>query len=192
VGIPVKNLIKTWKDWTVADKINSVIAATALFAALIALVPYAKQVIHSIWQTSNGTISYISPAPIGDSNRQWECSIRVSVGGAAYHIPDNMDLWLVAHSDATGLWYLISKVPPGNWSEAPAISSALRVSAFQLIMVSNTDDGSFVDYWKDSVDGRFYHIKPFDHLPPNQTLSTRLVGDSLNACLPEPVTVPTP
>jgi len=92
--------------WTRADKINTLIACTALVTALA---PPGR----SLWVYEHRPVAAIDHPD--DESRS--AGPTVAVDGTAERIPSDSDLWLVIRSD--GRWYPVERCQPGRngrWS----------------------------------------------------------------------------
>jgi hypothetical protein len=128
--------------WSRADKINAVIAATAL---AVALVPAGRGIYDAV-TAARAKISHASAIERVQKNSVCRTSFSALI--TASNIASDQTLWVLAQDDA-GLWYPIdhfdSATPP-PWQPMADIRSDLPIGEFVVIILTNSEDGSLVRY----------------------------------------------
>lgn len=131
------------KKWSRANKIGLFGAIVAVIALIIAALPYAADV----WRHFSGPSAAITePAPgsVQPNN-------MFGAQGTSRNIPDGDDLWLVVRSGIEARWYPVTRIVPvnGPWIVGGGlIRPALGSQIIELIMLSDSNEASFINYVK--------------------------------------------
>lgn len=190
-GAQIDKKVHTDK-WSRADKINALIAAIALLAALG---PYVERVVHDIWKTPHSTITYATWTN-SKTKVRGPCSTLLTAAGTADRIPVSDDLWLVARSKA-GPWYPLTRITSraGTWIVENTITTTqfVRFRDIDVLLVSNATDGRFIDA-RDRRAGAAYLYPRFDNRPPNSQIlfDRQLLGNGTILCAPPGPYIPSP
>ena len=161
--------------WTRADKINAIIAVTALAVALAPI----GHVIYNVLTAPSVTISNVRTFY---NTQASECTTTFNASVRASNIPDDQSLWLVALGN-NGLWFPAENIDtnfPQPWPVYAGTTTNASIYEYVVIMLSSSDDGTFVNYVNHPHD-----VDPgLSSLPPGYRFMTTWKWPGLGSCPP--------
>jgi hypothetical protein len=146
------------RPWARSDQINRASAVIAGVALFLSSVPYIRGIIHHFTAPS-ATISHVK---VSYTSIKAGCETDVDANVSASNIAPGNSLWLVAR-DFRGLWYPTVRIEPSRpGAQYGSSSTPDPVSEYDVIMLSNSNDGSFVRYESNpkSQEQGFYSLPP--------------------------------
>lgn len=144
------------RQWALSDKISWFSASFAFLALLISLYPIVRDFNHNR-TAPKATISHIK---VSGTSIKAGCETAVEANVSVSNIAAGNSLWLVAR-DLRGLWYPAVRIDLSTpVAQDGSSSTPDPVSEYVVIMLSNSNDGSFVRYENNPKSQGFYSVPP--------------------------------